>query len=252
MIPVDLYGGFPDLVALEKLCDEHGIAADRGRRRGRRGSAMPAAPPARSGTRRRSASTARRRSRRVRAGWCCPTTGPARAHAVPPRPRRLPGDVSFRSVEVAWKYKMSELQAALGRVQLARIDELIDRKRQIFGWYADRLDGAPSPQRRARRRAGDVLDGHRRVRRAHRCDAGHGRDALAAPTSPPARSSRRSARSRRSPTRPTPHGPAARTRSATTWPLGHQPAVGADAHRRDVDRVCEVVGRFGATGSDRT
>ena len=27
---------------------------------------------------------------------------------------RLPGDVSFRSVEVAWKYKMSELQAALG------------------------------------------------------------------------------------------------------------------------------------------
>ena len=52
-----------------------------------------------------------------------------------------PGDVSFRSVEVAWKYKMSEMQAALGRVQLDRIDELIDRKRQIFGWYADRLGG---------------------------------------------------------------------------------------------------------------
>ncbi len=41
---------------------------------------------------------------------------------------RLPGDVSFRSVEVAWKYKMSELQAALGRVQLDRIDELIDQE----------------------------------------------------------------------------------------------------------------------------
>ena len=26
MIPVDLYGGFPDLVALEALCEEHGIA----------------------------------------------------------------------------------------------------------------------------------------------------------------------------------------------------------------------------------
>ena len=48
---------------------------------------------------------------------------------------RLPGDVSFRSVEVAWKYKMSELQAAIGRVQLDRIDELIAKKRQIFGWY---------------------------------------------------------------------------------------------------------------------
>ena len=43
---------------------------------------------------------------------------------------------------MAWKYKMSELQAALGRVQLARIDELIDKKRQIFGWYADRLAGS--------------------------------------------------------------------------------------------------------------
>ena len=56
---------------------------------------------------------------------------------------RLPGDVSFRSVEVAYKYKMSELQAALGRVQLARIDELIEKKREIFSWYAERLDGAP-------------------------------------------------------------------------------------------------------------
>ena len=39
---------------------------------------------------------------------------------------------------------MSELQAALGRVQLARIEELIERKRQIFGWYADRSEGCPS------------------------------------------------------------------------------------------------------------
>ena len=31
----------------------------------------------------------------------------------------------------------------MGRVQLERIDELIERKRQIFGWYADRLAGAP-------------------------------------------------------------------------------------------------------------
>ena len=67
---------------------------------------------------------------------------------------RLPGDVTFRSVEVAWKYKMSELQAAFGRVQLDRIDELIDRKRQIFGWYAERLAEPRHAERRARRATG--------------------------------------------------------------------------------------------------
>lgn len=36
---------------------------------------------------------------------------------------------------------MSEMQAALGRVQLDRLEELIERKRTIFGWHADRLDG---------------------------------------------------------------------------------------------------------------
>jgi perosamine synthetase len=56
---------------------------------------------------------------------------------------RLPGDVTYRSVEVAYKYKMSELQAAMGRVQLDRIDELVSRKRQIFDWYAQRLVDAP-------------------------------------------------------------------------------------------------------------
>ena len=38
---------------------------------------------------------------------------------------------------------MSELQAALGRVQLDRIDELIAKKQQIFGWYQDRLGDLP-------------------------------------------------------------------------------------------------------------
>ena len=38
---------------------------------------------------------------------------------------------------------MSEFQAAFGRVQLDRIEELIARKRQIFGWYEERLAEAP-------------------------------------------------------------------------------------------------------------
>ena len=45
----------------------------------------------------------------------------------------------FVTNEIAYKYKMSSLQAAFGLAQLERIDELLDRKRQIFGWYRDRL-----------------------------------------------------------------------------------------------------------------
>lgn len=48
---------------------------------------------------------------------------------------RRPGDTQFFNTEVAFKYKMSSMQAALGLAQLERIDELVQRKRQIFGWY---------------------------------------------------------------------------------------------------------------------
>ena len=39
------------------------------------------------------------------------------------------------------KYKMSNLQAAFGLAQLERVDELIEAKRRIFGWYREGLDG---------------------------------------------------------------------------------------------------------------
>jgi perosamine synthetase len=51
------------------------------------------------------------------------------------------GDTAFFNDEVAFKYKMSALQAALGLVQLERLEELVARKREIFGWYQDRLGG---------------------------------------------------------------------------------------------------------------
>lgn len=52
---------------------------------------------------------------------------------------RKPGDVMFRNEEVAYKYKMSSMQAALGLAQLERIDELVERKREIFKWYQAEL-----------------------------------------------------------------------------------------------------------------
>ena len=42
---------------------------------------------------------------------------------------------------VGFKYKISNIQAALGCAQLERIDELIRRKREIFHYYRDRLQG---------------------------------------------------------------------------------------------------------------
>src|SRR3989440_621160 len=50
---------------------------------------------------------------------------------------RKPGDKMFWNTEVAFKYKMSSMQAALGLAQLERIEELMERKRQIFGWYKE-------------------------------------------------------------------------------------------------------------------
>jgi perosamine synthetase len=49
----------------------------------------------------------------------------------------------FVTSQLAYKYRMSALQAAFGRAQLARIEELIDKKRQIFDWYEQRLSGTP-------------------------------------------------------------------------------------------------------------
>jgi perosamine synthetase len=54
---------------------------------------------------------------------------------------RNPGDRMFVNHEVAFKYKMSALQAAFGLAQLERIDELVERKRQIFQWYAEHFRG---------------------------------------------------------------------------------------------------------------
>ncbi len=41
--------------------------------------------------------------------------------------------------EVGFNYRMSNIQAALGLAQLERIEELIEKKRQIFNWYKEFL-----------------------------------------------------------------------------------------------------------------
>lgn len=52
---------------------------------------------------------------------------------------RKPGDKMFFNYEVAYKYKMSSMQAALGLAQLERIEELLELKRRTFQWYEEEL-----------------------------------------------------------------------------------------------------------------
>lgn len=54
---------------------------------------------------------------------------------------RTPG--TFWISEVGWKYKMSNIQAAIGLGQLERLDEFIEAKRNIFSWYAEELRNVP-------------------------------------------------------------------------------------------------------------
>ncbi|MEE2714456.1 MAG: DegT/DnrJ/EryC1/StrS family aminotransferase [Verrucomicrobiota bacterium] len=52
---------------------------------------------------------------------------------------REPGDVLFRNTEVAFKYKMPPVSAAIGLGQVERAEELVVQKREIFNWYHEAL-----------------------------------------------------------------------------------------------------------------
>lgn len=142
IVTVDLYGGFPDLEALEVLADAHGLALieDAAEAAGGIHAGRPA------GSFGRVAAFSFHGSKTLTTGEgglaLCDDDELYERMLFLRDHGRLPGDVSFRSVEVGWKYKMSEMQAAIGRVQLARLDELVAKKREIFEWYVSRLDGS--------------------------------------------------------------------------------------------------------------
>ena len=45
--------------------------------------------------------------------------------------------------DYGYKYKMSNLQAAMGCAQTERIEELVEKKREVFGWYQNLLADFP-------------------------------------------------------------------------------------------------------------
>ncbi|WGZ94055.1 MAG: DegT/DnrJ/EryC1/StrS family aminotransferase [Candidatus Thiothrix putei] len=55
-----------------------------------------------------------------------------RDHAMSPTKR-------YWHTEVGYNYRMTNLQAALGLAQLERIEEILDKKQEIFAWYQEAL-----------------------------------------------------------------------------------------------------------------
>jgi perosamine synthetase len=143
VIPVNLYGNMPDWDALQEVAARHGVAIIedaaesigseyRGRRAGSFGAtgvfSFHGSKTLTTGE----------------GGMLVTDRDDLHARALFLRDHgRTPGDRSFHNTEVAYKYKMSSMQAALGTAQLERVEELVTRKREIFEWYAEELTALP-------------------------------------------------------------------------------------------------------------
>jgi len=52
---------------------------------------------------------------------------------------RAPGDTWLQHTYLGYNYRMDELSAALGEVQMRRLPELLDARARVAGWYQERL-----------------------------------------------------------------------------------------------------------------
>ena len=141
ILPVDLYGGVPDYDNLRAIADEHGlkIIEDAAEAIGsefhsrKAGSLGDVAAFSFHGS----------KTFTTGEGGMLVTNDDA-VHARVTQLRdhgRKPGDVQFRNTEVAFKYKMPPVVAAIGLAQIERAEELVARKREIFDWYRKALVG---------------------------------------------------------------------------------------------------------------
>lgn len=139
VIPVDLYGGMPDMDAIRGIAERHGVAV-----------IEDAAEAIGSVYKGRKAGSCGELGVFSFHGSKTMTTGEGgmlvtnredmyRRALVLRDHGRQPADRMFFNAEVAHKYKMSSMQAALGLAQIERIEALVEIKRKIFGWYHEEL-----------------------------------------------------------------------------------------------------------------
>lgn len=143
IIPVDLYGGMPDMEAIRRIAERHGLSVieDAAEAIGSEFGGRKAGALGDVGV----FSFHGSKTMTTGEGGMLTTDHQEiyervlflRDHG------RAPGDRLFFNSEVAFKYKMSSMQAALGLAQLERIDLLVERKRQIFASYQQQLGDLP-------------------------------------------------------------------------------------------------------------
>jgi perosamine synthetase len=143
VIVVDLYGNMPDLDPILELCREHNVAVIEDAAEAA-GATYKLRPAGSFGT---FSAFSFHGSKTLTTGeggilllddeaayWRCLKL---RDHG------RDPGDMMFWNRTIGHKYRMSSMQAALGKAQLERLPELIARKRAIFDWYRGELGNLP-------------------------------------------------------------------------------------------------------------
>jgi perosamine synthetase len=56
---------------------------------------------------------------------------------------RAPGDTWLEHTHLGYNYRLDEMSAALGRVQISRLDSSLDKRERVASWYEDRLSELP-------------------------------------------------------------------------------------------------------------
>ncbi len=56
---------------------------------------------------------------------------------------RAPGDTWLQHTHLGYNYRLDEMSAALGAVQMTRLNELLDKREQVADWYETRLSEIP-------------------------------------------------------------------------------------------------------------
>jgi dTDP-4-amino-4,6-dideoxygalactose transaminase len=56
---------------------------------------------------------------------------------------RSPGDTWLQHTHLGYNYRMDEMSAALGRVQMSRLDEMLHQRATVADWYSQRLGDLP-------------------------------------------------------------------------------------------------------------
>ena len=139
VIPVDLYGNMPDMAAIRAVADEHGLAVieDAAEAIGSQYHGRMAGSFGDTGV---FSFHGSKTLTTGEGGMLVPDRDDIHERVLFLRDHgRAPGNRHFYNDEVAFKYRMSPVQAAIGLAQTERFDELIARKREIFSWYADEL-----------------------------------------------------------------------------------------------------------------